>query len=330
MEGYRSVMGTAGDRLLSERELEFIIKSYRYLRLSIVALIVALGTSMAWQVAITDRFNCMEGSVSAYYYTAVHSLFIGALIAMGVSMIAIKGRSTVEDAYFNIAGFLAPVVAIVPTDPSGKLCSGKHPLSIDRELFVGNGMASLLAGAALTIGAVALILKRRAKNGHAPPVKFRAVFGAATPGVAPAGLVGIGIVIAKLLGKSWLTSVHLVAAIGVFVSIWIVVMSLCSEGFHRFIHRRVAWQDEGSFKHRPPADNVKNLYRAVAVSMPVGGAAVAGITALVSTDHWVLVLEAWEIALFGVFWAVQTGELWNVLPSAIPVETATGSAETTS
>ena len=40
---------------------------------------------------------------------------MGALMAMGVSMVVLKADNEVEDILLNIAGVLAPVVALVPT-----------------------------------------------------------------------------------------------------------------------------------------------------------------------------------------------------------------------
>jgi hypothetical protein len=57
-------------------------------------------------------------------------------------------------------------------------------------------------------------------------------------------------------------------------------------------------------------------YVAVAALMVVGGL-VMWLTRVFG-DHTVFALEAYEIALFGVYWAVQTVEKWNeeVVPSA--------------
>ena len=91
---------------------EYVISSYRYLRLSIVVLVATLGMALLIE---TSKASCMQGSISAYYYTPVHAVFVGALVAMGVVMVALKGRDPIEDLCFNLAGVLAPVVAFVPT-----------------------------------------------------------------------------------------------------------------------------------------------------------------------------------------------------------------------
>ena len=67
------------------KESEYAVSSYRYLRLSIVILVVTLGVSIAIERA---RASCWQGSISAYYYTPVHSLFVGALVSIGVTLVA--------------------------------------------------------------------------------------------------------------------------------------------------------------------------------------------------------------------------------------------------
>ena len=86
-------------------------KTYRYLRIGLIGAAVMLAAAVVierWHV------DCWQGSISAYYYTPVRAVFVGALVAVGLSLIVIKGEGH-EDVYLNIAGMLAPVVAFVPT-----------------------------------------------------------------------------------------------------------------------------------------------------------------------------------------------------------------------
>ena len=87
-------------------------RTYNYLRLSMVAVIVALGVALA--VEWISAKGCFQKSISAYYYTPVQLVFVGALVAIGVCMVALWGRNATEDAFLNLAGLLAPVVAFVP------------------------------------------------------------------------------------------------------------------------------------------------------------------------------------------------------------------------
>ena len=87
-------------------------KSYTYLRMAIVGLLVALGAAVFYQSAKQGSFLA---SVSAYYYTPAQAIFVGALIGMGAAMIALRGRSAAEEIFLNLGGVFAAVVAIVPT-----------------------------------------------------------------------------------------------------------------------------------------------------------------------------------------------------------------------
>ena len=68
----------------------YAVRSYRYLRMAIVVVLLALICSVALERAHASRW---EESISAYYYTPVHSLFVGALVALGVCLIAIRGST---------------------------------------------------------------------------------------------------------------------------------------------------------------------------------------------------------------------------------------------
>ena len=90
----------------------YAVATYRYLRLSIVVVVSTLAVSLVEQAA---KHRCVQGSISAFYYTPVHSIFIAALGLIGVALIAIRGATSAREALLNTAGFLAPVVAFVPT-----------------------------------------------------------------------------------------------------------------------------------------------------------------------------------------------------------------------
>ena len=68
---------------------DYIIASYRYLRLAMVILVVTLAVSLVIEIS---RASCWQGSISAYYYTPVHSVFVGALVAIGVALVALRAE----------------------------------------------------------------------------------------------------------------------------------------------------------------------------------------------------------------------------------------------
>lgn len=92
---------------------EIEAKTYRYLRLTIVILLIGLGAAVFHQARRQD-FQLL-GSISAYYYTPVQGIFVGVLMAIGACMIALKGTTETEDVLLNFGGMAAAVVALVPT-----------------------------------------------------------------------------------------------------------------------------------------------------------------------------------------------------------------------
>jgi hypothetical protein len=89
-----------------------LAKSYRYLRLAMVGLLLCLAMAVAYQ---SLRQGSLLGSVSAYYYTPAQAFFVGGLIGLGACMIALRGTNIVEDVALNLGGVFAAIVAIVPT-----------------------------------------------------------------------------------------------------------------------------------------------------------------------------------------------------------------------
>ena len=130
------------------------ITTYRYLRLAIVVVVVALWVGVFVEYAKDD---CLQRSLSAYYHTPVHALFIGAMMTIGVCLIVIKGRTGLEDTLLNLAGVLALVVAFVPTTVDVRrgtqqpLCTSS-PLVMPRpDRFIANNLLALAVGGVIAI-----------------------------------------------------------------------------------------------------------------------------------------------------------------------------------
>ncbi|WP_139142840.1 hypothetical protein [Humibacillus sp. DSM 29435] len=97
--------------------------TYRYLRMILVlpAVFLLIATifeawSRGWQ---------FRDSISDSYQGPVRDVFVGALMASGVCMIAYKGRSKLEDYALNFAGFNAFFVALVPNNFTAVLNEAK-------------------------------------------------------------------------------------------------------------------------------------------------------------------------------------------------------------
>ena len=65
-------------------------------------------------------------SMSGYYYTPMRNVFVGALCALGVFLIAYDGYDNVDRWITNIAGLGAIGVAFCPTKPSGPLSTAQN------------------------------------------------------------------------------------------------------------------------------------------------------------------------------------------------------------
>lgn len=276
------------------------VKSYRYLRIGIVGAVVLLGASIGIErLAVKD---CWQTSISAYYYTPVRALFVGSLIAVGLALIVIKGRTSFEDICLNAAGMFSPVVAVVPTlDVTFKCFSiPPNPLPLDPDgrlapwvvkNIANNFNALLLAGAvALVVAAGIAFFVNRGLKGTVQSVDRGTLLSVA----ATLALLVVG----RLLFLYWDVfprKAHGYAAIAMFL----------------FLIGAVVGR---ALQHRNRSTNVYlRLYGAIALLMPIGGAVIA--FSRVFDRHTVFALEAYEITLFAIFWLVQTKENWNEGPA---------------
>jgi hypothetical protein len=283
---------------------DHIIASYRYLRLANVIVVVILAASLAVEIF---KASCWQTSISGYYYTPVHAVFIGVLFAIGVSLIALKGRDDLEDLCFNLAGVLAPVVALVPTGRPGTVCSRRgEDLTLNTTGLFTNNIPAVLVGAALAIAAAYTIAAKKER------VTVRAPRRSAFVGI----LLSVVLLVAGGVwyfadGDGFEHHAHTPAAIAMFVAIWLAV--LVNAGWPRPVLR---WLYRALRLPEPtdtPTDRqlwFRARYGLVAIAMVVG-AAVYVVALLVGWDHRVFALEAIEIGAFAVFWSLQTAEGWD-------------------
>ena len=262
------------------------IKTYRYLRLSMVTLIFMLAASVAIEWWKTGQ-DCFQTSISAYYYTPVQAIFVGTLISIGVCMVALKGNTDWEDLLLNVGGMLAPAVALVPTP--GKGACRSVPMTLrDTPADISNNMSALFVagalGLAITIG---IALKDRRDRRHTMGIVFAAL------------VLGGGIAWFSWNRSGFTTGAHYTAAIALFVCI-IAVVVLNARGYGR--------------EHMDPQDPrsaFANRYSVIAAAMVVSPVCMALWMWLFGWDHAVLWIEGALIASFAWFWLIQTQELWR-------------------
>ena len=265
---------------LSPEEQVYAIKTWRYLRLAMVVLVVGLGVSVGferWKV----HPGCFQTSISAYYYTPVHAFFVGALVAIGTCLFCLKGNTETEDTLLNLAGIFAPFVAFVPT-PSPGSCASVLEATKDHKMNIANNVFALL-----TVLLIALLILAVLTSRNLPPVP-------ALIGYAGAAAVWLVAALVFGLARSFFEkNAHYTAAILMFVCILAVVVI-----------------NALGYKQKTGATSYRNRYAAIAAAMALA-VILIGIAGALGWRHWVLVIEATLITLFAVFWATQTKELWH-------------------
>lgn len=261
--------------------------TYSGLRLGMVLLVVMLLTSVG--AVIVAQGHWLE-SISAYYYTPARAVFVGALCAIGASLIIYRGSTAVENVLLDFAGFLSFVVAFVPTD-------------FDEACAYCTGLASADVSAAITNNLIALLL-----TGAASIVAWLLVRGeldtdeemttSARISMVVSSIALVGAVVFFIINPDEVeASGHDVAA-GFFFLFVFIVVSLNALGFQQ--------------SQPPDSQSLKrvagNRYGLIAISMLVS-AAVLFFLVRPRFDHWIFVLEALLIGEFAVFWIAQTLEL---------------------
>ena len=282
------------------------LRTYAFLRLGMVGVIAALAVSVTTEVIRSD--NCFQKSISAYYYTPTRSVFVGTLVALGLCMIAIWGKSLVEDSLLNLAGMLAPVVAFVPTRDAN-YCS--IVTSTDKDLTelgdadklaaqraadklveaahaaVFNNVVTLLSiiGATLLVlGVVAFLRRIETVRWIAQPA-FYVPYGTAV-------LVFLLGLYAFTMQRPWFyQNAHKWSAIPMFVLIIAVVLRNGRDASLKGRWRKRYW-------------SLGLLMCAAAIAILGFGLTTEGWFG----DHYVFVVESTLILLFGLFWLMQTFE----------------------
>ena len=307
-------------------------KSYRYLRIAMVGLLIALAAAVFYQSSQQGSFLA---SVSAYYYTPAQAVFVGALIGLGASMIALQGLTDAEDQFLNLGGIFAIVVAIVPTgrgadfesavracrESGGTLlthqastnldCPGVLALQDATRANVENNMAALLivGGLTLILTVVILLKGKAAKQGTKGRWWVIGGFSAAVV-LWLLGLIALAVSVDWLAGHG-----HYIAAGGLLLSILLVAGANA--------HRR---QQRPTARYGLKGDILKSprAYTWIAVAMLVvsGALIVLWLTNAISL-FWVEILLAF---MFVLFWIVQTIDLEL---EARTVTTVTTASETT-
>lgn len=100
-----------------------VLTTYRSLRVAMIPLLLILVVATTLETMRGEV--CVLGSISAYFHTPVRGAFVFALAGLGACLIAYKGNDPLEDVLLNFAGFMAFLVALVPTTVDST-CAAKY------------------------------------------------------------------------------------------------------------------------------------------------------------------------------------------------------------
>ena len=313
------------DDIMPRRDSDVWMKTYRYLRIAMALLLIALATAVFYQ---SKRQGSLLASVSAYYYTPAQSIFVGGLIGLGACMIALKGTTSVEDTFLNLGGIFAVVVAVVPTSRGrdfedlvsacGALrektsaapdCAGVRALAESARANVENNVfAVLLVGSlALVAAVIFMVLDRRREQDRRRKQGRRGKQGHqfSWPGfVAAAAVVVAGWFAFYRYRTGVVHNAHWVAALSLFACIFVVA-------FENARGQQVT-KATGSVLRR-----AADFYTWIATALLV-----IGVISLVAwSRHWITLfwLEIIVFFLFIAFWIAQTVEQDGMPPGTEPV-----------
>jgi hypothetical protein len=266
-------------------------RTYRYVRLGIVGAVVLLVAAL---IAVTTTDGAVT-SLSALYYTPGRVVFVGALFAISLGLLALSGHS-LEQALLDLAALFAPVIAIVPTpavsgDAPGLVvdCAGGGPCVPSTEYAsIQTGMWCLVVVGALglVVAVVVAFVQRTMSRGLSISLAVAAIVvvaGGVWAAVAPASFVALG---------------HLVAT-GAFFGLMAVVSAVSA------IEATARW---------------RVFYTSIAVGIAVVLVLLLAVMALrlagvdlvaASGVPLVLVGELLVIALFAAYWIGQTVQKWD-------------------
>jgi hypothetical protein len=286
------MMPTATASEASERS---VLDTYRYLRGGMAVMVVMLAAGV---IGESLAANCWLGSISAYYYTAAHSVFVAALCAIGVLLIAYRGGTDTEDNLLNLAGILAFIVAFVPTTQPAAACGVDGSIIRSHDAVVNNVWAFVIA--LVVARAVFWWLYRVTGTKRSK----RSALGWVTTVVLWL-VVTIGIASFVFLPAEFDERAHYLSAILLFGAIIITVV----------ISAVFAAGQDPDLAPRKRIYFLSYLFLAAAM---VGTATAVIGTHLLLQDwgHWVISVEALLILEFAAYWMIQTIELWNVRSSA--------------
>ena len=274
---------------------ESLIISYRSLRLGLVLAVGMLAVSF-----VAERIDAgyLRGSISSYFYSPVRSIFVGALLVIGFSLVVIHVRHRWEETFLTLGGMLAIIVALVPTGipvcEDGELPGTSpnircRPEGAPDELpgWVVTGVWNNVL-ALVVVGLVALVLtKRFAPKRTGPSVnELNLVLAVYAALLLTGGLL-------YMAWEGFREHTHIVAA---FLTFGCVGVTAAMNGWFRS-------EEENPKRFR-------DIYRGVVIGM-VAAVVVGLVLVAADVEDAIFWLEAAELVLFATYWLAQTSQHWD-------------------
>lgn len=284
-----SVARRCHTRAMTQRDVA--LETYRYLRGGMPVMIVMLTAAVLFE---RIRADCWQTSISAYYFTSAHAVFIASVCATGAMFIVYRGSTDTEDALLNLAGVLAFVVAMVPTTRPVLECgTALAPGELELGAVVRANMWAVVI--ALALSRVASWWLHRRTRTSTPMSPLGRVATWIQRLIFAAGLATL------IFAPDWFTAnAHGIAAMLMFAAMIVTVFITA------FLSGR---QDDAKCPNRAV---YHRLYHAIAVAMVLTLAVTVTLhRTLDGFNHAVLIAEAALIAEFGAYWLIQTIELWR-------------------
>lgn len=242
-------------------------------------------------------------------------------------MVAYQGSSLLEDYTLNGAGFYAVFVALVPTnldETLGALRGNSNPDGLSPTDYVASLRTALTT--VLVLCAV-LAWKELTRSGRITELwqshSRSKVFIAGTSAI-------LGLFLLLAMAQLWLPDPNDVTMDGIslgpvhlrihdLAAILLIAALAVAVGSHAFPEALALVQ--GSEVGYVTDLGLRRAYRAILVLMVPVAFVVAALAWALARDHVVIVLEWWEIALFSLFWVLETRRIGSAAPGS-PVQEA--------
>lgn len=286
--------------------------TYRYLRMIMVLPATFLFLATLFEAA--SRGWVFRDSISDSYQGPVRDVFVGALMASGICMIAYKGRSKLEDYALNFAGFNAFFVALVPNNFTAVLNEAAATSIttgdvITRQQMLTNlrfVLIALLITTALFTYLDYQLMNWKALRWGKDETKFAsalAVISWVTEIVFVLVIVG-GVIVGQqtLFGLSIFGLLHLTAA-----ALLIANLSFAAAS-HAFPRKLRSPQMNADAEKT--SNSALRGYRVIVFAM-WGGLIIGGLCIYLGIGYSVIVTEYVEIGLFVAYWLVATRRDWS-------------------